>query len=100
MDAFRIYSRLAAAVGDFTEASPCNWNDTCLIVGHEGDDAMDAVTGKNPWRSMDWMERLGLFWCRHAHSAVMWPIHGRYQCRVCARQFPVPFDTGTQVSSL
>lgn len=43
--------------------------------------------------SMGWMERLGYFWCRHTHSAAMWPIHGHYQCRICLRQFAVPYQT-------
>jgi hypothetical protein len=26
------------------------------------------------------------------HDAPMWPIHGHYQCRVCGRQYPVPWS--------
>jgi len=35
--------------------------------------------------------RLGGFWCRMMHQAAMWPIHGRYQCRVCGRGYRVPW---------
>jgi hypothetical protein len=100
MDAFRIHVGLAAAVGDFIEAFADQLEPYVLKVGHDGKDAMAAVTDKIPSRSPDWIQRLGSFWCRHAHSAVMWPIHGRYQCRICGRQFPVPFDTRAEASSL
>ena len=32
--------------------------------------------------------RLGAFWCSLAHESVMWPVHGRYECRACGRQYP------------
>jgi len=31
--------------------------------------------------------RLGTFWCIHNHQSVMWPVHGRYQCRTCRRRY-------------
>jgi len=37
------------------------------------------------------LEPLGELWCRMMHREVMWPIHGRYQCRVCFREFLVPY---------
>ncbi len=33
--------------------------------------------------------KLGEVWCRLMHEQPMWPIHGRYECRVCGRQYPV-----------
>lgn len=39
----------------------------------------------------DLFERLGSWWCRMMHDSPMWPIRGHYQCRSCARIFPVPW---------
>jgi hypothetical protein len=25
------------------------------------------------------------FWCNQVHAAPMWPVHGKYECRVCHR---------------
>jgi hypothetical protein len=30
-------------------------------------------------------------WCTLMHEQPMWPIHGRYECRTCGRQYPVPW---------
>ena len=37
-------------------------------------------------------DQLGEFWCTTMHSSVMWPRRGRYQCAVCLREYPVPFE--------
>jgi hypothetical protein len=29
------------------------------------------------------------WWCERMHSKAMWPIHGRYVCRVCLREHPI-----------
>lgn len=42
-----------------------------------------------------WVEVVGTFWCRHFHTAVMWPIHGEYECRSCGRRHSVPWDSRT-----
>lgn len=34
-------------------------------------------------------EGISRWWCRRTHSKAMWPIHGRYICRVCLREYPV-----------
>jgi hypothetical protein len=38
--------------------------------------------------------RLAVLWCRLMHDAPMWPMYGTYQCRVCARSYPVPWAAG------
>jgi hypothetical protein len=38
------------------------------------------------------IDKLGSLWCRSLHNGVMWPIHGHYTCRVCHRQYQVPWD--------
>jgi hypothetical protein len=38
------------------------------------------------------MEKLAAFWCSIAHDSPMWPIHGRYVCRVCGREYPVEWS--------
>ncbi len=43
--------------------------------------------------SIDWIGKLGSLWCRYLHTAVMWPIHGHYSCRVCLRRYPVPWES-------
>jgi hypothetical protein len=36
-------------------------------------------------------------WCETMHERVMWPIHGRYLCSTCLREYPVAFhDAETQ----
>jgi hypothetical protein len=36
-------------------------------------------------------QKLGALWCVFTHDSLMWPIHGRYQCRACGRHYPVPW---------
>jgi len=31
-------------------------------------------------------------WCRLMHPAPMWPVHGRYRCRACLREYPVYWE--------
>lgn len=38
------------------------------------------------------LERAEKFWCRKMHGEPMWPSRGRYQCRVCLREYPVLFE--------
>jgi len=41
-------------------------------------------------KMLEWIEE---FWCVNMHnSEVMWPYRGRYQCRVCHREYPVSFE--------
>jgi hypothetical protein len=37
--------------------------------------------------------RLADFWCKLMHPAPMWPSHGRYRCRTCRRDYPVPWES-------
>ena len=37
-------------------------------------------------------EAVAKTWCQIMHAAPMWPIHGYYRCRVCHRQYPVPWE--------
>jgi hypothetical protein len=46
-----------------------------------------------------WADLLGIFWCKHFHASVMWPIHGRYKCRVCFRLYSVPWHQGNQIDA-
>jgi hypothetical protein len=38
------------------------------------------------------IERFGFWWCNLTHNAPMWPIRGRYECRICGRHHNVPWD--------
>jgi len=33
--------------------------------------------------------KLGTLWCTLMHESLSWPIHGKYQCRLCGRRYPV-----------
>lgn len=39
------------------------------------------------------------WWCRQTHNSVLHPVHGKYICGVCLREWPVPWalDAGTKV---
>ena len=41
----------------------------------------------------DLMNRIETIWCEQMHSTVMWPIHGKYRCGSCMREYAVPFET-------
>jgi hypothetical protein len=49
----------------------------------------------NTKHNEDAVERLGQVWCSLTHDSPMWPIHGHYECRVCGRQYRVPW-AGTE----
>ena len=36
--------------------------------------------------------KLSVFWCKHMHSQAMWPIHGRYICPTCLREYRVGWE--------
>ena len=38
------------------------------------------------------MDRLGDLWCTFMHASPMWPIHGKYECGICGRVHPVPWE--------
>jgi tetratricopeptide (TPR) repeat protein len=40
------------------------------------------------------VEKLGRAWCVLMHDSSLWPIHGRYECRACGREYPVPWAFG------
>jgi hypothetical protein len=31
-------------------------------------------------------------WCKTMHKGPMWPIHGRYTCSECLREYTVPWE--------
>jgi hypothetical protein len=36
--------------------------------------------------------QMSQWWCRKMHSKAMWPIHGRYICPDCQREYPVAWE--------
>lgn len=44
--------------------------------------------------------KIGTIWCSLAHGSLMWPVHGRYECRTCGRRYPAfreaPIAAGTK----
>ena len=41
-------------------------------------------------------ERLSELWCRSMHSKAMWPIHGKYICPNCLREYPVAWTAAAE----
>ena len=35
--------------------------------------------------------KIGRLWCRITHDSVTWPSHGHYHCRLCLREYSVPW---------
>jgi hypothetical protein len=31
-------------------------------------------------------------WCKNVHTKAMWPMHGRYICPSCLREYPVAWE--------
>jgi hypothetical protein len=40
----------------------------------------------------DLMNQIETIWCEQMHTAVMWPIHGKYRCGTCLREYTVEFE--------
>ena len=38
------------------------------------------------------IERIEQIWCENMHTSTMWPIHGKYRCGTCLREYRVAFD--------
>lgn len=36
---------------------------------------------------------LGEMWCKAFHGDPMWPVHGRYICPVCLREYSVDWNS-------
>lgn len=35
-------------------------------------------------------------WCKRFHTQAMWPIHGKYVCSRCLREYPVAWEGPAQ----
>ena len=38
------------------------------------------------------LDKIGELWCRNVHQSAMWPVHGKYRCAVCLREYAVVFE--------
>jgi hypothetical protein len=36
----------------------------------------------------NWIDRIEELWCVAMHDRAMWPIHGKYRCGTCLREYP------------
>ncbi len=36
--------------------------------------------------------RIAELWCRTMHKSAMWPMHGKYICQQCLREYPVAWE--------
>jgi hypothetical protein len=37
-------------------------------------------------------DRISELWCRSMHDKAMWPMHGKYTCPDCLREYPVVWE--------
>jgi len=44
------------------------------------------------------LDRIGELWCITVHRSAMWPVHGRYRCAVCLREYPVQFEVTPELA--
>jgi hypothetical protein len=51
--------------------------------------AHSAMVGLSGGDMLNWFSEL---WCRKMHRRAMWPIHGRYICQECLREYPVAWE--------
>lgn len=51
-------------------------------------------------RAVGLREKMGNLWCHLLHDSPMWPIHGRYVCRTCMRQYAVPWAETRQYTPI
>lgn len=42
--------------------------------------------------------KLSQIWCKKMHSQPMWPIHGKYICPQCLREYPVTWEGPARAS--
>jgi hypothetical protein len=42
---------------------------------------------------LNWISEL---WCKSVHTQPMWPIHGKYICSQCLREYPVAWEGPAQ----
>lgn len=40
----------------------------------------------------DLLNTIERVWCETMHDRVMWPIHGKYRCSTCFREYAAAFD--------
>jgi len=38
------------------------------------------------------LERIATVWCQRMHTNVTWPIHGKYTCPQCRREYRVEWE--------
>ena len=38
------------------------------------------------------IDRIQGWWCETMHDRAMWPIHGKYRCATCLREYAVGFE--------
>ncbi len=41
------------------------------------------------------IRRMRELWCKAAHGRPMWPMHGKYICSSCFREYPVKWGEET-----
>jgi hypothetical protein len=38
------------------------------------------------------LNRIAVAWCQRMHTRPMWPIHGKYTCPQCLREYAVNWE--------
>ena len=60
-----------------------------LLTDTEERDRIVQISHKTEDRSFDMWDRISEAWCKSMHTKAMWPMHGKYICPDCFREFPV-----------
>jgi hypothetical protein len=43
-------------------------------------------------------DRISELWCKSMHSKAMWPMHGKYTCPDCLREYPVIWEDSSELT--
>jgi hypothetical protein len=43
--------------------------------------------------------RITRAWCQAMHQRTMWPIHGKYTCTDCLREYPVQWEAAPRAAA-
>ena len=66
------------------------WHSTGVGgAGPLNQEAEGVRVGGDATRLEFMIKRIGELWCKKVHARPMWPMHGRYLCSRCLREYPV-----------
>jgi hypothetical protein len=45
----------------------------------------------------EFIDRIQGLWCETVHKRALWPIHGKYRCATCLREYAVGFEQTVEI---